>query len=806
MAKELKTIDGCEAAARVAHLCSEVVSIFPITPSTPMAEMCDAWSARGQTNLWGDVPTVLQLQSEAGAAGTAHGAMISGALTTTFTASQGLLLMIPNMFKIAGELIPTVFHIAARTIATHALSIFGDHSDVMAARSTGWAMFCSSSVQEVHDMALIAHAATLECRVPFMHFFDGFRTSHELNTISLLDQSVVREMIDENWIREYRERALNPEKPVLRGSAQNPDVFFQAREAANPFYLAVPGIVQGAMDRFARLTGRHYKLFDYVGAPDAERVVVIMGSGAGAVEETVAALRNQGEKVGLLKVRLYRPMDNAAFLSALPSSVKTITVLDRTKEPGANGDPLYQDILTALVEDQVSGSPHLGAMPRVTGGRYGLSSKEFNPAMVLAVFREMERDDPKNHFTVGIVDDVTHTSLEVDRSFSTEPDDVVRAVFYGLGSDGTVGASKSNVKIIGAHTDLRVQGYFVYDSKKAGSITCSHLRFGPRTINSTYLIERANFVACHQFGFLQNMDILGVAEPGGTFLLNAPFGADEVWKQIPQEVQQQIIEKKLSFHVVDATSIAREKGLGHRINTVMQTCFFALGDLLPRDEAIEAIKGMIRKSYGKLGEKVVNRNEAAVDAAIAGLAQVTVPAEVGSDVMRTPVVPDHAPDFVKRVTAMMIDGRGDLLPVSAMPVDGEFLTGTTRFEKRGLASRMPIWDSSLCIQCAKCAIACPHAAIRSKVYDPAIMEGAPSSLSTLAWKGRDDLAGMNMSIQVAPDDCTGCGICVDVCPARSKEEVKHKAINMQPREEHLEVERANWDFFFEIQTPCQRTL
>jgi pyruvate-ferredoxin/flavodoxin oxidoreductase len=774
----LITVDGNEAAARIAHRASEVIAIYPITPSSPMGELADALSAAGERNVW----------SEGGAAGAVHGALQAGALSTTFTSSQGLLLMIPNMYKIAGELTATVFHVAARSIATHALSIFGDHSDVMGVRQTGWAMLASNTVQEAHDQALISHAATLETRIPFLHFFDGFRTSHEVNQIEPLEEEQVLAMLDENLVRAHRERALTPDHPVLRGSAQNPDVFFQAREAANPFHLAVPEIVQRNMDRFAELTGRAYHLFDYVGHPEAERIIVMMGSGCGAVEDTLEVLSD--EKLGLLKVRLYRPFDVARFLDALPASVRAIAVLDRTKEPGAIGEPLYQDVVTALVEGDRTDI-------RVIGGRYGLSSKEFTPAMVKAVFDELGATEPKNHFTVGIVDDVTHTSLPVDKEFSTEPADVVRAVFYGLGSDGTVGATRNSVKIIGENTALNAQGYFVYDSKKAGAVTVSHLRFGPRPIGSTYLIERANFVACHQFHFLERIDMLDVAEPGATFLLNSPFDADEVWDHLPLEVQETIIEKGLKLRVVDANAVAKNAGLGTRVNTVLQTCFFALSGVLSREEAVAAIKDAIQKTYGKRGEAVLRQNFAAVDGAIAAMHEVAVPAAVAGNLHRLPPVAAEAPDFVQRVTATMIEGKGDLLPVSALPVDGTFPTDTAQWEKRSIALEIPIWDETICIDCAKCALVCPHAAIRMKVCDPAALEGAPAGFRSKVWKGKD-FPNAAMVIQVAPDDCTGCGICVDICPAKSKTEVKHKSINMEPKLEHLEVERERFEFFREI--------
>jgi pyruvate-ferredoxin/flavodoxin oxidoreductase len=787
-------LDGNEAAARIAHRLSEVIAIYPITPATPMGELADTWSAVGQPNLWGQVPRVLELQSEAGAVGTLHGALLKGALATTFTASQGLLLMLPNMFKIAGELTPAVIHVAARTVATHALSIFGDHSDVMAARATGWAMLASSSVQEAHDLALVAHAATLASRVPFVHFFDGFRTSHEVAKIRPLTDEDLAAVVSLEDVRAHRGRGLSPDRPRLRGSAQNPDVFFQAREAVNPFYAAVPGIVQATMDRLAERIGRRYRLVDYQGDPNAQRVVVLMGSGAGAAAEAVAALNAAGERVGLVTVRLYRPFPAEALAAALPESVRRVAVLDRTKEPGAPGEPLYQDVVTALTEHAAAtGAPP----PLVVGGRYGLASKEFTPAMVKAVLDGLVRDRPRNHFTVGIADDVSHTSLAVDSSFRTEDPDGLRAVFYGLGSDGTVSANKTAVKIIGEGTDLFAQGYFVYDSKKSGSVTVSHLRMSARPIRSSYLIEQANFVACHQFGFLERMDVLERAAHGATFLLNSPWPADEVWEHLPVEVQDQIIAKRLDLWVVDAAAVAREAGLGHRINTVMQPCFFALADVLPRDEAVAAIKRWVEKQFSRRGEEVVARNFDAIDHAVAALARVQVPAIVTADRRRRPAVPDEAPDFVRRVTARMLEGKGDLLPVSALPVDGAFPTDTARWEKRSLASEIPIWDPSICIDCGKCAIACPHATIRMKVFGPEAVEGAPDGFLTKQFRSRD-LPGKRLTIQVAPDDCTGCGVCVEVCPAHAKDEVKHKAINMTPIDACLERERKNWSFFLAI--------
>jgi len=790
--KRFVTVDGNEAAALVAHASSEVIAIYPITPASPMGEFADAWTAAGRKNIFGAVPHVIEMQSEAGAAGTVHGALQAGALTTTFTASQGLLLMIPNMFKIAGELTPTVFHIAARALATHALSIFGDHSDVMSTRSCGWAMLCGNSVQEAQDLALIAHAATLESRIPFLHFFDGFRTSHEVVKIEQVENEQIRAMLDDELIRAHRGRALTPDKPVLRGTAQNPDVFFQAREACNSYYDAVPNIVQKTMDKFATVVGRKYGLYEYEGAPDADRVIVLMGSGVGAAQEAVEALREKGLKVGLLKVRLFRPLAARQFLAALPKTVKSIAVLDRTKEPGALGEPLYQDVVTALVESWE------GTMPRVIGGRYGLSSKEFTPAMVVAVFEELAKEKPLRHFTVGINDDVTKLSLKYDPDFSTEKADVIRAVFYGLGADGTVGANKNSVKIIGENTHLYAQGYFVYDSKKSGSITTSHLRFSPRPITSTYLIRKANFVACHQFGFLEKIDVLEFAEEGATFLLNSPYRAEDVWGKIPVETQDVILSKKLKFHVVDAYSVAQAAGMGQRINTVMQTCFFALSGVLPKEQAIAEIKHAIEKTYGKRGDAVLRRNYEAVDASLAALHEVKVPSKTVGNLHVRPPVPESSPDFVKRVTALILAGKGDLLPVSAMPVDGSFPTATAQYEKRGIAQEIPIWDPKICIQCGLCALVCPHATIRSKVFESGRLAAAPPGFRSKDWTGKE-LPGHVMTIQVAPDDCTGCGVCVDVCPAFDKSAVKHKAINMEPRtEEHLAVERPAWDFFLAL--------
>ena len=786
-------VDGNEAAARIAHALSEVIAIYPITPASPMGELADSWSQLGKANLWGVVPDVVEMQSEAGAAGAVHGSLQVGALTTTFTASQGLLLMLPNMFKIAGELTPAVIHVAARSVATHALSIFGDHSDVMAARQTGFAMLASTSVQEAQDLALVAHSSTLRSRVPFLHFFDGFRTSHEVGKIELVDHDLMRAIIDEDLIAEHRLRALSPMHPVVRGTAQNPDVFFQAREAANLYHEAVPSIVKAEMDRFGDLTGRRYELYEYVGDPNAERIVVLMGSGAGAARECIAEMTSRGEAVGALIVRLFRPFAVEQFVEAIPATVRSVAVLDRTKEPGAPGEPLYQDVVTALAEKRRS-------IP-VIGGRYGLSSKEFTPPMVRRVLMELDNPEPKNHFTVGITDDVTHTSLDVDPEWH-EPADVVRAVFYGLGSDGTVGANKSSVKIIGEHTENYAQGYFVYDSKKSGSRTISHLRFGPRPIDSTYLIGEATFVACHQWTFLDQIDVLELAAPGATFLLNSPFGADEVWNHLPGAIQRSILEKNLDLWVVDAHSIARDVGLGGRVNTVLQTGFFKLSGILPVDDAVSAMKSQIEKTYGKRGEVVVRRNVAAIERALEALQRVQIPASATNELAPITVVPPEAPDFVQRVTAMMIAGKGDLLPVSALPVDGTFPTGTTKWEKRSIAHEIPIWDPEICIDCARCALVCPHAAIRMKVFDKNhLPDGLPSKGAT----GRE-WDGMLLTIQVAPDDCTGCGVCVDICPAKSKEVVKHKAINMEPKLDHLEVERQRFERFETIPDPDRRTV
>jgi pyruvate-ferredoxin/flavodoxin oxidoreductase len=790
-------VDGNEAAASVAHRLSEVIAIYPITPSSPMGELADSWSSHRRPNVWGSVPQVVEMQSEAGAAGAVHGALQGGSLATTFTASQGLLLMIPNMYKIAGELTPFCMHVAARTLATHALSIFGDHSDVMACRATGFALLASGSVQEAHDLAAIAHAATLRARVPFLHFFDGFRTSHEVAKIEELTDEDLRSLVDEEDVRAHRRRALTPEQPVIRGTAQNPDTFFQAREAANPWYRACPDVVGAAMDRFAALTGRRYRLFDYAGHPQAERVIVMMGSGAETAQEVAEWLAARGEKVGVVKVRLLHPFSLPDFVAALPETVRAVAVLDRTKEPGAVGDPLYLEVLAALREAEEGGLTRFAARPALVGGRYGLSSKEFDPPMVKAVFDELARPRPRNHFTVGIVDDVTFTSLRTDPDFDTEDDPQrVRAVFFGLGSDGTVGANKNSIKIIGEDTALEVQGYFVYDSKKAGATTVSHLRFGPRPIRSTYLVRDAQFVACHQFEFLEKVDVLERAAEGATFLLNAPYPAAEVWDHLPLEVQAQLQEKRLRFFVIDAATVAREAGMGGRINTVMQACFFALAGVLPREEAIARIKQAIEKTYGKRGGEVVDRNFAAVDGSLAHLHQVPVPGRATGRPRPLTVSP-AAPAFVRGVSAVMMAGRGDLLPVSAFPADGTWPMGTTRWEKRNLALDIPAWDPAVCIQCNQCVLMCPHAAIRAKVYEKGALAEAPPSFQAVPFRS-NELPGLQYTLQVAPEDCTGCTLCVEVCPARDKVNPRHKAINMVPQRPLREAERANYDFFLAL--------
>jgi len=789
-------VDGNEAAARVAHACSELISIYPITPASTMGEHADAWSAAGRTNLWGSVPQVVEMQSEAGAAGALHGAVQKGALGTTFTSSQGLLLMLPNMYKIAGELSPCVIHVAARTLATHALSIFGDHSDVMSARMTGWAMLCSSSVQEAQDFALIAHAATLRSRIPFLHFFDGFRTSHEINKINVLDEQVMAAMMPDELVLENRLRGLTPDAPTVRGTAQNPDAFFQGREASNSYHDAVPAIVQTTMEEFAEHTGRRYNLVEYHGAPDAERVIVIMGSGAGAVRETVDTLVARGEKVGFITVRLYRPFPVEAFLAAIPASVKHLAVLDRCKEPGAPAEPLHLDVSTALIDSVMFNGVGGGALPTVIGGRYGLSSKEFTPPMVASIFTELGRDKPKRRFTVGIVDDVTHLSLAPEPDFAV-PHNAVTAVFFGLGSDGTVGANKNSIKIIGEGTDQYVQGYFVLDSKKSGGGTVSHLRFGDEQIRSTYLIESADVIGVHQFSLLRTVKVLELAKQGGTLLLNSPYPADQVFDQLPLEVQQQLIDKDLKLFVIDAHQVARDVGLGARINTIMQPCFFHVSGVLPADEVIPRIKASIEKEYGKRGRKVVEKNFAAVDRALSELSEVKIPAEASSTLHRMPPMPADAPAFIREVTSPLLRGEGDLLPVSAMPAGGTWPTGTAQWEKRAIAQDLPIWDPDLCTDCGKCAVTCPHTALRIKIFPTEQLEGAPDGFQSKAFKSRD-LPDHQLSIAIAADDCTGCGVCVDVCPAVSKADPSHKSLDLVSALDHRDELRTNFEHFLTI--------
>ncbi len=807
MKKVFATIDGNEAAASVAHRINEVIAIYPITPSSSMGELSDEWSAVGKRNIWGSVPTVIEMQSEGGASGAVHGSLQTGALTTTFTASQGLLLMIPNMFKIAGELTATAFHVSARTVATHALSIFGDHSDVMATRSTGFALLASGSLQEITDFACISQATSLASRVPFIHFFDGFRSSHEVQKIEMLSDEHLRAMMNDDLIAAHRARGLSPDHPVLRGSAQNPDVFFQARETINRFYTACPDITQKTMDQFAEVTGRQYHLFDYVGAPDAERVIVLMGSGAEAAHETVDYLVGKGEKVGLLKVRLYRPFDAKRFVEALPASTKTLGILDRTKEPGATGEPLYMDCVTGLHEARTNGWGALGAIPTIVGGRYGLSSKEFTPAMIVGVFDNLAQSEPKNHFTIGINDDVTNTSLPYDPDFSTEPDSVFRGMFYGLGADGTVGANKNSIKIIGEGTDNYAQGYFVYDSRKAGAVTISHLRFGPDPIRSTYLIGKAKFIACHQQIFLERYDMLKNLVPGGTFLLNCQWSPDEVWSKLPREVQEGLIEKKAKFYVIDAFDVAKQSGMGGRINSVMQTCFFAISDILPKEQALDAIKDAIKKTYGRKGEEIVQMNIKAVDNTVANLHEVTVPATADSEVRMPPPVPEAAPEYVQNVVGTIVQNRGDELPVSAMPPDGTFPVGTCKWEKRNIAQEIPVWDEEICIQCGKCSLVCPHATIRQKVYSAKHVADAPTTFRYADAREREwKSQGLKYSLQVAPEDCTGCGVCVDVCPVKNKKETRLKAINMAPQPPLRLPERENWDFFLGLPDVDRTTL
>ena len=793
------TTDANEAVAHVAYRLNEVIAIYPITPSSGMGELSDAWSAAGVPNIWGTVPLVCEMQSEGGAAGAVHGALQTGSLTTTFTASQGLLLMIPNMYKIAGELTPAVFHVSARTVAASSLSIYGDHSDVMATRQTGWALLASRSPQEAHDMALISQAASLETRVPFLHFFDGFRTSHEVTKIEYMSDDDLMAMIDPKLVSAHRARALSPENPVLRGTAMNPDVYFQARESINPFYDRCPDLVQKVMDKFAGLIGRSYHLFDYAGAPDAENVVIIMGSGAETVEETALRLQAQGEKVGVVTVHLYRPFSVSHLMQALPATVKKITVLDRTKEPGSSGEPLYKDVVTAIQESMANGTAPFKSVPVVTGGRYGLSSKEFTPGMVKGVYDELKKTKPLNGYTIGILDDVNHTSLAYDPEFSIESPETIRCLFFGLGADGTVGANKNSIKIIGEETDFYAQGYFVYDSKKSGSVTTSHLRFGPKPIRAAYLIgtDDANFVACHQFSFLERLDMLKFAKPGGVFLLDSTYSQTEVWDQLPLEVQQAIIAKKLRFYVIDAHEVAFKAGMGGRINTVMQTCFFAISGVLPRDEAIAEIKKSIKKTYGKRGEAVVQQNFEAVDTTLTHLYEVKYPATASAVVSRRPAVAAEAPEFVRETLAPIMIFNGDQLPVSKMPVDGTYPTATARWEKRNLALEIPAWDPDVCIQCGKCAFVCPHGVIRQKVYQLAALEGAPETFKSMEAKFRE-LPDMLYTIQVAPEDCTGCALCVEACPAKNKSQVGLKAINMVPQPPLRETEKVNWEFFLNL--------
>ncbi|RKY42493.1 MAG: pyruvate:ferredoxin (flavodoxin) oxidoreductase [Candidatus Makaraimicrobium thalassicum] len=793
MKRRMVPHDGNSAVAHVAHATNEVIAIYPITPSSAMGEISDAKSARGEKNIWGTVPTVVEMQSEAGASGAVHGALTTGALTTTFTASQGLLLMIPNMYKIAGELTPAVFHIAARSIACQALSIFGDHSDVMATRGTGWALLASSSIQEAMDFALIAQASTLESRVPFLHFFEGFRVSHEIQKIEELNFEDMRAMLDEKFIHTHRKWGMSPEHPVIRGTSQNPDVYFQGRESVNKYYQACPAIVQKAMDRFAGITGRQYKFFDYVGAEDADRVIVIMGSGGQAVHETVEYLNSRGEKTGVLKVRLFRPFDTKAFVSALPATVKGIAVLDRTKEPGSLGEPLYEDVRTAAGEALEEGAAPFKKYPRIVGGRYGLGSAEFTPAMIKAVFDNLAEKKAKNHFTVGIDDDVTHTSLDYDASFSTESDDIYRAMFYGLGSDGTVGANKNSIKIIAEKTDNSAQGYFVYDSKKAGAVTISHLRFGKKTIRSPYLITEANFLACHNFSFLEKYDMLKNVMSGGTFLLTSMYDRSKVWGCLPAKVQKQIVDKKLKFYVIDALRIAKELGLGWRINVIMQTAFFKISKILDEKAAVSAIKEAIRKTYGKKGERIVEMNNRAVDIALGGIEEVDVPGVFKGKVEEKATMPESAPEFVKRTTAKILRREGETVKVSEMPADGSWPLGTTQYEKRNIAVNIPVWDPEVCIQCGKCSLLCPHAAIRAKMYKKELLKDAPGAFKHAEPKPPKGLEGHEYTLQVAPEDCTGCGVCVEYCPLKAK-----GAVRMMPQEALREQERKNYEFFLSI--------
>ncbi len=793
MNQKFTMLDGNEAAANIAYKLSEVIAIYPITPSSSMGEWSDTWNAQSVKNIWGTVPQVTEMQSEAGAAGAVHGALQAGALTTTFTSSQGLLLMIPNMYKIAGELIPTVIHVAARSLATGGLSIFGDHSDVMAIRQTGFAMLCSNSVQEVADLALISHASTLECKVPFVHFFDGFRTSHEVSKSLSISDDVIKSMISKEAIFKFRSHALTPDHPVIRGTAQNPDVFFQTRESVSPYYVDTVKVVEEKMNLFHKLTGRRYELFQYVGHPEADRVIVMMGSGAEAVDETIEYLLAKDEKIGILKVRLFRPFSATHLLKAIPTSAKTLIVLDRTKEPGSIGEPLYQDILTAYNEFPET------KMPRIFGGRYGLSSKEFTPAMVMSIFKEATNPKPKNHFTIGINDDVSHSSLVFDKEFSVEKDTVFRGIFWGLGADGTVSANKNSIKIIGDMTENYAQGYFVYDSKKSGSVTTSHLRFGPEPIRATYLITKANFIACHQSQFIEKFDVLEQAEDGATFLLNSTYSKDDIWDKLPMTMQETILKKKIKFYVINAFKVARESGMGGRINTVMQTCFFAISNIIEREKAITMIKASIKKSFGSKGEAIVLKNYEAVDNTLANLYQVTIPGKITSSIKLLPAVSSDAPKFVQEFTARLIEGKGDDVPVSMLPADGTFPTGTTKYEKRNIADFIPTWDPDTCIQCGKCSLACPHAAIRIKAYDEKVLVDAPSTFKFTKAKGKEFSETTKYTIQVAPEDCTGCELCVEVCPAKNKENTSLKALNMSAQIPLREEEAKNWNYFSHIE-------
>jgi pyruvate-ferredoxin/flavodoxin oxidoreductase len=799
------TLDGNEAAASVAYRLSETIAIYPITPSSPMAEFCDEWSAVGKPNLWGSLPQIVEMQSEGGAAGALHGMLQAGTLSTTFTASQGLLLMIPNMYKIAGELLPFVMHVTARTLATHALSIFGDHSDVMACRQTGFAMLGAASVQQSHDFALAAHAATLRTRVPFLHFFDGFRTSHEVAKIQMLEDGVLQALVPDKDVTAFRKLALTPDAPRLRGTAQNPDVFFQAREACNGYYDAVPGVMEAVLAEMGELTGRRYGLFDYWGDPKADRVIVLMGSGAEVARETVDWMRQKGDRVGVLQVNLFRPFSIKHFVAALPPSVRSIAVLDRTKEPGSVGDPLYQDVVTALAEAKTEGMSKFECEPVVVAGRYGLSSKEFTPAMVKAVYEELGKEKPRNHFTVGIKDDVTHLSLDYDMEFGIEPDDVTRAVFFGLGADGTVGANKNSIKIIGEQTDFHAQGYFVYDSKKSGAMTISHLRFGPRPLRSPYLVTQANFVACHQWEFLDRYDVASYAAPGAVLLVNSVFGPDKVWDQLNADAQKEIIARKLRFYTIDAYHVAREAGMGGRINTIMQTCFFAISGVLPRDEAIAHIKKSIEKTYSRKGADVVQKNFAAVDQTLAALHEVKVPKAVSAKRPMSPMVSEAAPEFVKRVSGVILAGKGDLLPVSAFPVDGTWPVATARWEKRNIALEVPAWDEAICIQCNKCVFVCPHAAIRAKFYDTGLLAAAPATFKSAVFRS-SEVKDARYTLQVAVEDCTGCTLCVQVCPVKDKTNPRHKALEMIQQAPVRDAERANYDFFLELPDPDRTKL